>query len=112
MKWVEACGELPRKFYLAGHSFGGYQAAQFASKYPERVSKVLFISPPNFVNFDPENYNPYVCRLDDNPNPPPRWLVNRAMRNTRRDRPLYASLDWIPGCILLWLLRRKCRQYF
>lgn len=108
-KWVDACDELPKKFMVAAHSFGGYQAALFVSKCPERVRKVLFLSPPNFVNFDEASYTPYAYRMDDSPNPPPRWFVTRAMRDTKRDRPLYANFDWISSCLLLWLIRRKCR---
>lgn len=47
-RWVEACGDLPPKFLLAGHSFGAYQAALYASKHPDRVSKFFAISPANF----------------------------------------------------------------
>jgi pimeloyl-ACP methyl ester carboxylesterase len=33
-KWVQKCKFLPAKFFLAAHSFGGYQAALYASKNP------------------------------------------------------------------------------
>jgi pimeloyl-ACP methyl ester carboxylesterase len=33
------------KIYLGGHSFGGYMACHYALKYPERVKKLLLLSP-------------------------------------------------------------------
>jgi pimeloyl-ACP methyl ester carboxylesterase len=76
-RWVEKV-DLPDKFYLAGHSFGGYQSALYASRHPDRIKKVFFISPANFETFDPKKeYDIYSFRTDDRPNPPPRWLVRK-----------------------------------
>lgn len=85
-KWVEQCKILPDKFLLSGHSFGGYQAALYASKHPEKILKVFFISPSNFCPFDPTNYDPYSMRSDDSsPNPPPRAMVDRVRRIMQTD---------------------------
>ena len=49
----------PKKFYLYGHSNGGYQLGLYASKYPERIAKLFLNSPsgtrprPNLANYDP-----------------------------------------------------------
>jgi pimeloyl-ACP methyl ester carboxylesterase len=65
---------------LAGHSFGGYQAALYASKNPEKLLKVFFISPAGFCPFNPENYpDPYSMRFDDDPERAPRFLVTKLM---------------------------------
>lgn len=48
-------------FYMGGHSFGGYIACQYALKYPNRVTKLMLVSPLGFTNYGPElytNYNP------------------------------------------------------
>ena len=46
VNWVEAMGsELPSKFSIAGIANGGYQAGLFASKYPDRIDKLLMLSP-------------------------------------------------------------------
>ena len=79
-RWVEKA-QLPAKFLLSAHSFGGYQAALFASRNPHRIKKVLFISPALFETFDPtKEYDVYRFRVDDSNRPPPRWMVNRNIR--------------------------------
>ena len=32
-------------FYLLGHSYGGYMAGSYVAKYPERVKKLMLMSP-------------------------------------------------------------------
>ena len=36
--------ELPEKFILAGHSFGGSVCVEFANAYPERIEKLILIA--------------------------------------------------------------------
>ena len=49
----------PEKFYLYGHSNGGYQLGLYASQYPERIAKLFLNSPsgtrpfPNMQEYDP-----------------------------------------------------------
>ena len=33
------------KFYLVGHSFGGYLGTCYAEKYPDRIEKLILVSP-------------------------------------------------------------------
>ena len=40
--------DLPEKFILAGIANGGYQAGLYASKHPERVEKLIVLSPSEF----------------------------------------------------------------
>lgn len=44
------------KFYLVGHSLGGYISSLYAIQYPERVKKLLLVSPIGF-NLKPENFD-------------------------------------------------------
>lgn len=37
-----------KDFYLAGHSFGGYLAGNYASKYHQHIRKLLLLSPIGF----------------------------------------------------------------
>ena len=33
------------KFYMVGHSFGGYTAGHYAVKYPDHIIKLVMLSP-------------------------------------------------------------------
>lgn len=39
-------------FVLAGHSLGGYIVGNYVLKYPQHVSKLIFLSP---IGFSPES---------------------------------------------------------
>ena len=54
--------DLPPKFYLAGHSYGGWMSSIYASKHPDRVSKLFLISPAGTQPYDPQTYDPYKLR--------------------------------------------------
>ena len=67
-----------KDFVLAGHSFGGYVAGLYASKYHKFVKKLLLLSPvgihekePDFDIYDKLKYRFTIekRRL------PPRWGV-------------------------------------
>ena len=42
---TESLGQELTNFCLAGHSFGGFLAANYALKHPNHVKKLLLISP-------------------------------------------------------------------
>jgi len=64
-KWVNKMtelGELPEKFFLHGHSYGGYLSALFASRNPERIT-ALFLNSPVGAEPIPKDYDPLKIRL-------------------------------------------------
>ena len=61
LKAIEAFN-LPEKFYLSGHSMGGYLASLYASKCPERISSLFLISPGGTEPYNEATYDPYILR--------------------------------------------------
>ena len=68
LEWLKAFfdaidNDLPEKFYLCGHSNGGYQFGLYASQYPERIAKLFLNSPSGTRPFpDMLKYDPYSLR--------------------------------------------------
>ena len=59
LKTMDALSDsLPEKFYLGGHSYGGYLSSLYASFKPERV-EALFLISPAIESYKPDQYNPY-----------------------------------------------------
>ena len=52
---------LPEKFYLSGHSMGGYLSSLYASVRPERIEQLFLIS-PGIESYRKETYDPYTLR--------------------------------------------------
>ena len=48
--------DLPDKFYLVGHSWGGYASMMITSLMPERISGVFMLSPAMTEAYDPVKY--------------------------------------------------------
>ena len=62
--WVEKVNlAASGDFYLLGHSFGGYIAAEYAFRHPEKITKIILMSPigvaipPRTAATAPENYS-------------------------------------------------------
>ena len=67
-KWVEAmtdAGDLPDKFFLKGHSYGGYLCSLYASRHQERI-KALFLNSPVGHECIPDNYDEMPIRMSSN----------------------------------------------
>lgn len=54
--WKEKVG-IRSKYYLAGHSLGGYLSTVYALRYPENIEKLLLLSPVG-VPEKPESFTP------------------------------------------------------
>ena len=63
-KWIEAMKDsLPEKFYLCGIANGGFQAGLYASHAPERIEKLLIMSPARFCPPPTDDFDPYVLEM-------------------------------------------------
>ena len=65
-KWVNEMtinGDLPEKFLLKGHSYGGYLCSLYASRNQERV-QALFLNSPIGHESIPDNYDELGIRID------------------------------------------------
>ena len=51
--------DLPDKFFLSGHSLGGYSASLYATQRPERIESLFLMSPAGTETHDPNNYDKY-----------------------------------------------------
>ena len=50
--------DLPEKFLLTAHSYGGYLCSLYASQRPHRVESFFMLSPAGPDSYDPKTYNP------------------------------------------------------
>mmetsp|Transcript_11746 Transcript_11746/g.15962 ORF Transcript_11746/g.15962 Transcript_11746/m.15962 type:complete len:99 (+) Transcript_11746:282-578(+) len=50
--------DLPDKFLLAGHSYGGYLVSLYASVQPQRVKKLFLASPAMMEPYEPARFDP------------------------------------------------------
>lgn len=62
--WKEKIG-LKGKFYLTGHSLGGYVSSVYALRHPEDVEKLLLLSPVGIPEKpDDFSHSEVVARFD------------------------------------------------
>ena len=54
-KWKEKIG-IVGKYFLTGHSLGGYISSIYAMRYPEEIKKLLLLSPVGLPH-KPEDYD-------------------------------------------------------
>ena len=59
--------DLPAKFYMSGHSAGGFQFMLYACYHPERIEGMFLQSPAGTEDETREGwvYDPYSIRIDD-----------------------------------------------
>ena len=65
---------MPEKFFLSGHSYGGFISSLFACAHPGRIS-ALFLNSAIGAEPEPAEYDPMNMRLSSsNTEPQPELL--------------------------------------
>jgi pimeloyl-ACP methyl ester carboxylesterase len=54
-----AAFDIPEKFYMTAHSFGGYITMMVGSLFPERIESMFLMSPAGTNSYNAETYEPY-----------------------------------------------------
>ena len=104
--WKQLISELdlPPKFFLAGHSMGGFQAALIASVMPERIESLFLISPANMEPYDASTYDPYADPdIIDTLEVSTKKQVDEWLRQEREN--LHTMKDWhgkLPFMVDMW----------
>ena len=93
--------ELPEKFFLHGHSFGGYISSLFACSHPERISALFLNSAIGAEREPAEEYNPLHVRLSSSDERPPPELVQRFWKSQwdNKNTPLDV-VRILPDCLV------------
>ena len=103
--------ELPAKFYLTGHSAGGFQCMLYSSVHPERIDGLFLQSPvgsedqtrPSWV------YDPYTIRTQDQTDDlPKRSEVDAGIANYAANVHLVATLHKMPH----WMVKAAMGSEF
>ena len=68
--------EMPDKFYLSGHSYGGFISSLFACAHPDRIS-ALFLNSAIGAEPEPAEYDPMNIRLSSNDTGPQPEILQR-----------------------------------
>ena len=73
---METVNYKKREFILLGHSFGAYLSCLFAIKYPQKIEKLILLSPVGVTSKPPDwNVETYIDEIDTSFR---RFLVRKA----------------------------------
>ena len=91
--------ELPEKFFLHGHSYGGYISSLFACAHPDRIS-ALFLNSAIGSEPEPSEYDPLSIRLSSfDKGPPPQILSRFWQRQWEVQRTPLDVIRSLPDCL-------------
>lgn len=71
-------GGAESEFVLLGHSLGGYLSALFAMKFPEKIKKVILLSPVGLAS-KPEKGDEFEWKIES---PEPAHVINMYRKVT------------------------------
>ena len=68
--------DLPERFLLAAHSYGGFLSCLYACEEPHRVESMFLLSPVGAETYDPTTYEPlkYNDHIEPHKNLDPSWV--------------------------------------
>jgi len=93
--------ELPEKFFLHGHSYGGYISSLFACAHPDRIA-ALFLN--SAIGAEPEpqcEYDPLDVRLSSSHKGPPPHLIQQFWKmNWEANRTPIDVVRVLPDCLV------------
>lgn len=92
-----------KNFVIGGHSFGGYVACQYYSKYPEYITKMILLSPMGLTKkstaYDLSKFGEgYNCLL--------KTLINWGMQFWRNKMTPSTAVYYYRSLCLNWIIRK------
>jgi pimeloyl-ACP methyl ester carboxylesterase len=87
---------LPPKFFLAGHSRGGYLTGLYASQHPERIEKLFMISPSGLAHIPDDKLDIYSIRTDDSKDPPSKEKVEHSLKAHQEGKSYMEAIKAMP----------------
>ena len=97
--------EIPEKFFISGHSYGGFISSLFACAHPDRIDG-LFLNSPIGAEAEPEDFDPLTVRLTSSETAHPSWAQRIWISNWENNRTPCDVARSIPKFILLPLQRK------
>jgi len=114
LEWLEkvmAKLDLPDKFLLSGHSFGGWLSSLYASHHPEKIEAMFLQSPAGMMPYDPDTYDPYTF-LDMNDLRrvvPKAECIKQLKRVEDKVHPI-SDAHGVPQCLVKMEMRRRYKE--
>ena len=94
--WLRASKYKEKEnYYFMGHSLGGYLGAHFALKFPDKITRVILMSPVGVPDRPENRSNPTTCRGK---------LVRALWNNNWSPSDVLRKVGYYPG-------RRFCRRW-
>ena len=111
LDWIEKVIdklELPEKFFICGHSYGGWLSSLYASQHPERIEALFLNSPGGMMPYDPETYDPYkFLDYNDLHRIAPKSFVDKELRRAERKGHPIGDAHGVPQFLVRWDMGRR-----
>ncbi len=105
---------LEDKFILAGHSFGGFISGHYACRYPEKIKKLLMLSPFGVPkrHFTEDNFEEIFenTELPPGRRRPPKFAFKLSKKIWTKKWSPFAPLRKGGNCFVKMMLTRYVRR--